>query len=393
MKWKTPFLYLALPLLWTSPASAQGPDGTVPLLTHNGAGITISNGAEMTVRGQVLNQGDGLMTVNGTLRIEDWLTNNGTSDFSTGAGSVIFFGPNFQSIGGSHLSNFPTLTVSKSTGTLLLDQDVSVEGNLVLDQGGLDLNGHLVTLSATSSLQGENDTKYVFGVTGKIAISLPLNAPSNLNVANLGAVITSNANLGTTTVIRSHEIQTALGEESIQRYYEINPVNNSNLNATLEFRYMTHELNGQTEDKFVLYRSENSGATWEWGGGTVNPATNIVLLSGIGSFSRWTVSNKDTNPISGLEEVSGPSGFFSVYPNPAALGQPITLGLIQAGDYWLEVIDSQGKVVSLSEFSSSGPNDLHEFQPALQSAGMYYLLLRDRSAGQRIYAASSILIH
>ena len=393
MKWKTPFLFLALPLLGATALPAQGPEGSPPLLTHNGAGITISNGAELTVRGPILSQGGELMVINGTLRAEDWITNNGSSDFSSGAGTVIFYGPTLQLIDGSHPSNFPNLTVNKPSGNLALDQDIMLSGNVTLTQGGLDLNGRTLHLSATSSLVGENDSKYVFGVSGQIVISLPINAPSSLNVANLGAVITSSANLGTTTIIRSHEIQTGNGFEGIERYYEIFPANNSNLNANLEFRYLTHEMNGQNENQFVLYRSDNGGVTWEWGGGTVNPAANNVLLTGIGSFARWTVSNKDTNPISGLEEISGPSGLFAVYPNPAQVDGPISLGLIRAGDYRLEVIDAQGKVLSQTEFSSSGPADIMDFQTGVRIPGMYFLLIRERSAGQRIYAASPILIH
>ena len=394
MKWKTPFLFLALPLFGATALPAQGPEGIASTLTINGAEITVSTGALIDVRGPVTNLGDGFLTIDGELRVHDWITNNGNTDLSSGSGSVVFFGPNFQLINGTHASTFPDLVVSKPSGNLALDQNVTVEGDLILDQGGLDLNGRTLTLSPTSSLLGENDSKYVFGISGQIAISLPLNAPNSTNVAGLGAVITSGANLGVTTVIRGHEIQTGNGFESIERYYEINPANNSNLNATLVFRYLPHELNGQAEEKFILYRSADGGATWQWGGGTANAGGNHVLLSGISSFSRWTVSNKDTNPISGIgEATAGKTGLFSVFPNPAQVDQPLTLGLIEQGDYTLEVIDEQGRVVSQLPFSSSGPAGTSELQPGVSTPGAYYLLIRDRSALRRIYAAAPILIH
>ena len=157
---------------------------------------------------------------------------------------------------------------------------------------------------------------------------------------------------------------------------------------------LPHELNGQAEEKFILYRSADGGATWQWGGGTANAGGNHVLLSGISSFSRWTVSNKDTNPISGIGEATrGKTGLFSVFPNPAQVDQPLTLGLIEQGDYTLEVIDEQGRVVSQLPFSSSGPAGTSELQPGVSTPGAYYLLIRDGSALRRIYAAAPILIH
>jgi len=393
MKWKTPFLFLALPILGATAMSAQGPEDAPPILINNGAIITVNNATELEVRGPILNLGEGFMIINGVVRVHDFVTNDGNTDFSTGNGAMIFAGVDFQTIQGSHPSTFPNLIVSKPGNFLTLNQDITVEGNLLLNEGGLDLNGHMISLSPSSQLMGEDDTKYIFGSTGAIAISLPLNAPSNLNVANLGAVITTDANLGVTTLLRSHEIQTGNGFESIERFYDIAPANISALNATLEFHYMDHELNGQVEDKFVLYRSVDNGNTWQWGGGTVNPGANYVVLSGITGFSRWTVANKDTNPISGLEEtLAGRTNIFSVFPNPAQAGNAITLGLIDAGDYWLEVIDGQGKVVTLNPFSSLGQSDLIELQPELQTPGTWYLLIRERNAGQRIYAATSIII-
>jgi hypothetical protein len=78
---------------------------------------------------------------------------------------------------------------------------------------------------------------------------------------------------------------------SILRYYDIVPVNNTNLNATLRFKYFDGELNSIDENSFVLFKSDNA-INWSVQGFTSRDVTaNFVEKNGIGSFSRWTLSS------------------------------------------------------------------------------------------------------
>ena len=154
----------------------------------------------------------------------------------------------------------------------------------------LDLNGGTLTFGADGTL---NETGGGRVTGGLLTATRTLSAPSAVNVAGLGAVLTSSADLGLTTVIRGHMAQTGSGSESIARYYDIAPSTNSGLDATLAFTYDETELNGLDEELLELYRSADGGATWMRQGGSVDPSANTITLSGIDTFSRWTAGSTD----------------------------------------------------------------------------------------------------
>ena len=84
------------------------------------------------------------------------------------------------------------------------------------------------------------------------------------------------------------EAQSINGTMGIERYFDITPDVNSGLNATMVFHYDESELNGLGENALTLYSSED-GINWVLRGGTVDALANTVTLSGIDSFSRWTL--------------------------------------------------------------------------------------------------------
>ena len=104
-----------------------------------------------------------------------------------------------------------------------------------------------------------------------------LNAPTGENVGGLGAMLTSSADLGSTTVERMHAAGTGGGNSGIFRVFSIQPTNNSGLNATLRFYYDESELNGIAENDLILFKSPDGlNDSWTNVGGTVNPAENYV---------------------------------------------------------------------------------------------------------------------
>jgi hypothetical protein len=126
-----------------------------------------------------------------------------------------------------------------------------------------------------------------FGTSGSIATTRNLSNISAVNVAGLGATLTTTANMGNTVITRGHTNQSWGEKNSVLRYYDIVPTNNTGLNATLVFSYNDAELNSLTESKLFLYKSTNGGTTFSCEGGTVSTPANTITLSGIGAFSRW----------------------------------------------------------------------------------------------------------
>ncbi len=187
------------------------------------------------------------------------------------------------------VSNNPTVNhfIVSSIASPSLSSGITVNGNLVLESN-VNLNGQIVNLGNEGYLV--EDQGHFYGASGYLTITKSLNNISCENVAGLGAEITTTADMGSTTIIRYHSVITGVnsGDESISRWYDISPANNSGLNATLVFHYEDTELNGNTEVDLMLQKSEDSGVTWIAEGGVVNCSSNCISLSGISSFSRWT---------------------------------------------------------------------------------------------------------
>lgn len=182
------------------------------------------------------------------------------------------------------------LSVDNSAG-VTLSGDVTVNGNLTLTNGDLDLNGHIVTLGSTALLV-ESTGNTVTGGSGKISVVQDLNAPVGVNVGGLGAMITSSADLGSTMIERHPYAGKGNGNQGINRIYNIVPTNNTGLNSTLRLYYDESELNGISEANLQLFKSPSAADnTWGIQGGTVNEAENYVEISGIDGFSYWTLAD------------------------------------------------------------------------------------------------------
>ncbi|MFC2082103.1 cadherin-like domain-containing protein [Bacteroidota bacterium] len=238
----------------------------------NGQGITIGTGTTFSLGGA-------------TFSLSGSWNNSGT--FTAGNGTVIFNGPSGdQSITNSSGETFNNLTINKAADDVVLQNDVEITGTLKLTSGDIDLNGKIITLGAAADLD-ESAGATVKGTSGYITATRYLNAPNNVDVAGLGAVITTTADMDTTEIRRGHADQSC---GSVYRYYDISPTMNTGLNATLVFNYDDSELNGITETDLQVFSSIDAGATWLRRGGSNIAANNYNELTGIDSFSRWTLA-------------------------------------------------------------------------------------------------------
>lgn len=173
--------------------------------------------------------------------------NNG--DFTADQSTVHFSGTTEDSIVGSMETTFYDLSLSKTQDSMLLGQSISVDDTLYFVAGNLELAGNTLTLGTTQGgIAGEAESKRITGPNGgevvKVAI---LGAPSGVNPGNMGAAITSAVSMGATIIRRGHVPQTLPNGSSIERYYVIDPVTNTGLNATVDLSYFEAELNGLDE--------------------------------------------------------------------------------------------------------------------------------------------------
>jgi hypothetical protein len=192
-----------------------------------------------------------------------------------------------------------SLWVLTGVGALLLGTAPAAAQTVTIQNGATVSvqNGSVFDLGANTALvEEESSGARVTGGTGVVTATRTLNTPSSVDVAGLGAVITASQNLGPTTVVRGHAVQTDNNNESIARYYDIQPSqNNSGLDATLTFNYRDAELNGLAGSTLTLFRSDDGGSSYGTAGHDSRDATaNTVTLSGIGSFSRWTLGSTDS---------------------------------------------------------------------------------------------------
>jgi hypothetical protein len=211
-----------------------------------------------------------------------------------------FTGNKNITVSGATLPLFTNINVALTgTSKIILQRSIQINQSLGFQSGFLDLNNNNIDMGTSGSLNGESETTGVTGTTGGyIQIVNTLNAPASVNAGNLGAVLTTAQNLGSTTIRRGHRAQNigGTGGVSILRYYDISPANNSGLNATLRFAYLNSELNGLDAGSLVLWRSPD-GLSWsDVGFTTRNTAGNYVEKTGIDAFSTWTLA-RASNPL------------------------------------------------------------------------------------------------
>ena len=244
------------------------------------AQLSIQPGAQFAVSGN--------MQV--TLHNTD-LVNNGI--FIAGNGVTGFSGSSTSTISGSQSIQFFELDIVKTNGSsVLLQKPVGVLQRIFFSSGFLDLNGFNTDLGTTGRLDNEQESSRITGANGgQVVFSTILNSPVAANPANLGALISSAQNLGSVIIRRGHRPQQGIGlTNSIQRFYDIIPANNTALNATLRFKYFNAELNGLLEKGLVIFKSVDTVNWAEMGFTSQDTSANFLEQTGIPSFFRWTLS-------------------------------------------------------------------------------------------------------
>ena len=136
---------------------------TVFTQLYNAGLISIVEEGLIYVDGDYKNVAEGQLSLKGELYIwSDWRNDNPDLFDDLSFGNVYFLGGN-STLSGQEIV-FPNLEISK-TGTLQLNTPISVEDHLILGEGALDLNGHLLTLESDNADAILVDNGYLFNAS------------------------------------------------------------------------------------------------------------------------------------------------------------------------------------------------------------------------------------
>jgi hypothetical protein len=342
------------------------------------------------ISGQVvkLTSGATLKTTGGALVTLDnlHLENDGTLNQSAGEGSFLFNGNQNATISGTSLPVFDIVEIAKTGGAeLSLMRSIHVISGINFTSGLFNLNNNTILLFPNGLLNGESETSRLYGANGGyIEITTALNTPSSVNPGNLGAMISSSQNPGSTTIRRGHQSQPVPGAGSIFRYYDILPANNNSLNATFRFHYFDAELNGFDENTIVMWKNPDNTNWTNESFATRNTISNYVEKSGIADFSRWTLSaDIAARPITSVNsrqntpKISAFDGnikdIWKAWPNPANQTLFLNITASKESKAVIKISDSKGALLAIQHhYLMPGTNQLH-IDVSKLAAGVYHV--------------------
>lgn len=255
-----------------------------------------------TAVAQGLSVGSGAhLVVNGTahLQLHDAnFVNDGSFVPSSGVVGISGTGVSGSTVGGTSVLTFNTLQIDRSAGALILQKDIEVTGSVNMVNNNIELNNHVLDLGTTGSLAGEQNSSRVTGLTGGYIRSVAtLNAPGAANPGNLGVEITSPVNMGVTEIRRAHApFIVSPADQSINRYFNITPAVNNNLDADLKFYYFDGELNIANENDLQFWSSTDNGVDWNlYQRDNINTTANYVTMTGLDTLNHITLSTNIIN--------------------------------------------------------------------------------------------------
>jgi hypothetical protein len=265
-------------------------------------------------------------------------------------GPIRLSGDADQQISGN--GTFRTLEIDKSGGRLVSQDTFFVSKSLIMLNGILEAQEGSIGLLGISTL-AETETSYVLG---RIGTERNLLSGAN-SFGGIGITITADPDqpLGSTRVVRVTGEAFQAGQ--VNRYFEITPANNNNLNATVEFFYREAEINGAVEANLDMVNAPD-GENFEVLGGRNLTLSNIVRKSaidrlGIISLRPFTVA-------------------VNAFPSPFTEAVTISYVLERSEPVWVSIFDNAGRVVLREELDGVAGYNEWVFDRPLKG-GIYYV--------------------
>ncbi len=145
--------------------------------------------------------------------------------------------------------------------------------------------GNIITLG---------DTLFESGILkGAIQKSVNLTgSTTSSNFGNIGATISWSSNApGITNVIRaSDSVQSGNGNQSIKRYYQIQPTD-ATATGTVTLKFSDSELNGHEINNLQLWRSADNGTTWQRNISVVDTLLKTISKTNVTLAGRWAIAD------------------------------------------------------------------------------------------------------
>jgi hypothetical protein len=235
----------------------------------------------------------------------DW-KNSGIVDFEESTVTFIGSVDDDTLFNPSTNNEFYNLIVNKSSGELVLQNNIKISNELSIEQGNFRLNQKIIDLDQTGFITSEGDGHRAYCDCPSAYIRKMVNIPANTttNPGNLGLTITTtNKQMGESVIKRRHQRVEELN--GIYRIFDVTPQFNGNLNLTLEFQYFTTEVEDLSlQSTFAIYRSTDDGGNWNEEGGFNMIDDKTVIITGWNEFSWITVApsqNGSALPVELLE--------------------------------------------------------------------------------------------
>ncbi|MEO1448350.1 MAG: T9SS type A sorting domain-containing protein, partial [Bacteroidota bacterium] len=202
------------------------------------------------------------LITNGDLQIEGELhleSNIERDPFSLDLAHIILNGTQDQIITGTGEGIIQAMDVEKDSGTVIVRDAFVIQETISLLKGEVRTENSFVGLSGFAVIT-ETEKGYI---SGKLATTRNINGGSTNEFGGMGLKILAARDkpLGQTLVIRT--TGSSVDPDHIQRYFEITPTFNEDLNAKVNFFYNERDLAGAKEKELVLVRDNNNGGAFE----------------------------------------------------------------------------------------------------------------------------------
>lgn len=343
------FLYGMMSLLlWCSGASAQG------LIIGNGAHV-VCDGSPNIVLGNThwTNNGTFVPGYSRVYMME--LAKHGGNYFLRGDSSTTFY----------HLlvATYPTAVLTVQTNAYIIAR--------------FDFSGHMASVGDADinllpgAVLGDHSEGRLTGNNGRIITTVMLDRPQAANPGNLGLQITSNENLGMTTIIRGFREQTnAAGEKSIERYYDIIPSNQPTMPVQLKFRYDEAELNGNSSDRLAVFSGKPGAKLSMLPGYKKEAGVNWVSAGSVQQLQRFTLGNA----VAGIQPLAEKLAV-KAFPNPFSNRFTVTVHSETARSVELKLINLSGVIIERRIVQLQAGNNFIEWTAAKYPPGSYHLVI------------------
>lgn len=254
-----------------------------------------------------------------------------------------------------------TLTVSQGTR-------IAVNGPIqwtLVPEAQLVNNGR-IELGTQATLL-ESDASPVIGIGTEHALIVQGGALSNFEAGGLGLSI-STAGIGTTELVRGHQVLLNNGvDESIARWYRLEPPPPADSELDLVLSYAASELNGLDANTLALFLGDGLAGSWSFLPGDANATERSVSATWNGPWA--PVITAFPEGISTNVPAPSPTSALAVWPSPTAdllwvRGMDETLREIQ-------LLDANGRV--LREFRTSAAQETATLSLAGLPSGLYLL--------------------